>query len=118
MNEDSMPVDEAQGSCSPVGALRCAREEFEKAQAKYHKLREGAAERVKSVRQTSVGDVVDAAIDVVRRHPGKALDDRRLAGAVPGATPAALKGTIPVFCQQKWDCPLSSRPYSPARTHA
>ncbi len=84
MYEDSASADEVHGSCSPIEALKRAKAEFDKAQATYHKLREEAAERVKSVRQTSVGDVIDGTLNVVRRNPGKSLAIATLLGLYLG----------------------------------
>jgi ElaB/YqjD/DUF883 family membrane-anchored ribosome-binding protein len=59
--------------CSAAEALKCAKAELEKAQAFYEKVCQQAAERLKSVRQTSVGDAIDCTLDAVRRHPGTSL---------------------------------------------
>jgi ElaB/YqjD/DUF883 family membrane-anchored ribosome-binding protein len=54
-------------------ALKRAKVEFDQAQAYYETVRKQAAERVKAVRETSVGDIVDGALGAVRRHPGAGL---------------------------------------------
>jgi ElaB/YqjD/DUF883 family membrane-anchored ribosome-binding protein len=76
-NADAAPQD-------PVGtaadALHRAKAELEKAQAFYEQVRRQAAERLKAVRRTSVGDVIDGTLETVKRHP------------VAGLTIAALIG--------------------------
>ena len=65
---------------STAETLRCAKAEFEKAQAFYSQVRRQAAERLEAVRRTSVGDVLDCSLNAVKRHP------------VAGLTIAALLG--------------------------
>ena len=66
--------------CSAADALKRAKAEFEKAQAYYENLRLQAAERLKSVRATSVGDVIDGTLNSVRRHPGAGLTVAAIVG--------------------------------------
>ena len=66
--------------CSAADALKRAKAEFEKAQAFYEKVRQQAAERLKSVRETSVGDMIDGTLETVRRHPGASLTVAALVG--------------------------------------
>ena len=70
--------------CSAAEALKRAKAEFEKAQAYYEKVREQAVERVKAVRETSVGDMIDGTFDTVRRHPGAGLTIAAMAGFLLG----------------------------------
>jgi ElaB/YqjD/DUF883 family membrane-anchored ribosome-binding protein len=70
--------------CSAAEALKLAKAELEKAQAFYEKVRQQAAERLKTARETSVGDVIDGTLDAVRRHPGASLTVAALLGVFLG----------------------------------
>lgn len=59
--------------CSAADALKRAKAEFEKAQAFYENVRQQATDRLKSVREASVGDAINGTLDTVRRHPGASL---------------------------------------------
>jgi ElaB/YqjD/DUF883 family membrane-anchored ribosome-binding protein len=59
--------------CSAADALERAKAEFEKAQAFYENVCQQASERLKSVRETSVGDLIDGTLDAVKRRPGASL---------------------------------------------
>ena len=59
--------------CSAADALKRARAELEKAQEFYESLRQQATERLKAVRETNVGTVLDGTVDAIKRHPGAAL---------------------------------------------
>ena len=65
--EDSKEVSAA------AEALKAAQEELKRAQENYHRLREQAAEKVDEIRDTTVGEVVDGALEVVRKYPGSSL---------------------------------------------
>jgi ElaB/YqjD/DUF883 family membrane-anchored ribosome-binding protein len=83
MNDTNNPAPEAESSsevCSAADALNRAKAEFEKAQACYEDVCQKAAERLKSVRETSIGDAIDTSLDMVRRHPGAGLTIAALAG--------------------------------------
>ena len=69
---------------SAADALKRAKAEFEKAQAYYETIRQEAADRIKAVRQTSVGDMIDGTLEVVRRRPGASLTVAALTGFVLG----------------------------------
>ena len=58
---------------SAADALAAAREELRKAEARYHQLRERASEKVEEIRETTVGEMVDGALEVVRKYPGQSL---------------------------------------------
>jgi hypothetical protein len=47
--------------------------ELEKAQKFYDDLYRQAAEKIKSVRETTVGDVIDRTLVTIKRHPGPSL---------------------------------------------
>jgi ElaB/YqjD/DUF883 family membrane-anchored ribosome-binding protein len=66
--------------CSAADALKRAKEEFEKAQAYYENVCQQAAERLKTIRASCVGDVIDGTLDAVRRHPGTSLTMAALLG--------------------------------------
>ena len=59
-----------------------AEAELEKAQQLYQKVRQEATDRLKAVREKSVGDLIDGTLEVVKRHPG------------PGVILAAIIGFI------------------------
>ena len=70
--------------CSPAEALKKAKAEFESARECYEHLREQAAERIKSARETTVGDLLDGVLEEVKRHPGTSLAVAALAGYLLG----------------------------------
>jgi ElaB/YqjD/DUF883 family membrane-anchored ribosome-binding protein len=83
-NHTTPPAESSGEVCSADEALRLAKAEFEKAKSFYENVRQQAAERLKSVRQTSVGDVLDGTLDTVRRHPGAGLTIAALVGFLLG----------------------------------
>jgi ElaB/YqjD/DUF883 family membrane-anchored ribosome-binding protein len=73
--------EEPQGAvCSAAEALRRAKAELEKAQAFYESVRGQAAERLKAVRETSVGDMLDCTLETVKRRPCACLAAAALVG--------------------------------------
>ena len=75
------PSPESSGEvCSAAEAMKRAKAELEKAQAFYEKVCQQATERLKSVRQTSVGDAIDGTLDAVRRRPGASVTIAALVG--------------------------------------
>ncbi|MEN6459036.1 MAG: hypothetical protein ABFC63_08905 [Thermoguttaceae bacterium] len=72
--------DDSAADCSIADALERAKDELEKAQAFYDRVRGQAAERMKAVRRTTVGDILDSTLEATKRHP------------VAGLTLAALLG--------------------------
>ena len=83
--DHSAPAEESPNEvCSAADALKRAKAEFEKAQTYYEKVRQQAAERVKAVRETSVGDMIDGTLDTVRRHPGAGLTLAAIVGFLLG----------------------------------
>ncbi len=54
-------------------AVERARAEFERAWQYYQKVRQEAAEQLKEVRETTVGDLLDGLGRVVRKFPGPSL---------------------------------------------
>lgn len=54
-------------------AVRLAKLELEKAQIFYEDVRHKAAEKIESVRETTVGEVIDRTLVTVKRHPGPTL---------------------------------------------
>ena len=73
-------IDERPEVQAAEEAVRRAREEFEKAQELYHRLREEASEGFEHLREQNVGDVIEGAMGFVRKNPG------------PGVLIAALLG--------------------------
>ena len=83
MNDTNNPNPTAESpgeACSAADALKRAKAELEKAQAFYDNVRQQASERLKSMRQASVGDMLDGTLDAVRRHPGASLTVAALVG--------------------------------------
>lgn len=72
----SQPDDQSADSFdihSAADALAAAREELRKAEARYHDLRQRASEKMEKIRETTVGEMVDGALEVVRKYPGQSL---------------------------------------------
>ena len=55
---------------SAADAVRRAEVELKKARELYDKVRHEAVERLKGVRNASVGDVLDGTLNAVKKHPG------------------------------------------------
>jgi ElaB/YqjD/DUF883 family membrane-anchored ribosome-binding protein len=66
--------------------LQFAREQLRQAEACYEEIKEKAAEQVQQLRETTLGDVVNGALDFVKKHPG--------AGVMGAATIGFLIGRI------------------------
>ena len=66
-------LDDSPEIRSAADAFKAAQEELKKAQANYHQLREQASQKVEEIRDTTVGDMVDGALEVVRKYPGSTL---------------------------------------------
>lgn len=54
-------------------AVRLAKLELEKAQKFYDDVCRQAAEKIKSVRETTVGEVIDKTLETAKKHPGPSL---------------------------------------------
>jgi len=65
---------------SAADAVRRAKIELEKAQKLYDEIRQEAAERMKQVRQTTVGELIDGTLEAVRKRPAVGLSLAALAG--------------------------------------
>ena len=61
-------------------ALSRAKAELERAKTCYENVRIEAAERLKNVRKTSVGDLIDGTLETVKRHPAAGLGVAALLG--------------------------------------
>lgn len=79
-NNTTPPADPPSEVGSADDALKKAKAELEKAQDFYESVRQQATDRLKAVRQTSVGDVLDGTLDAVRRHPGAGLTVAAIVG--------------------------------------
>ncbi len=51
-------------------AVRRAEDELRKAKQLYQKVRCEAAERLRAARQTTLGDLIDGAVNLVKKYPG------------------------------------------------
>jgi ElaB/YqjD/DUF883 family membrane-anchored ribosome-binding protein len=58
---------------SAADAVRLAKAELHKAQEFYHRVRRETSDRVEAVRNKTVGDLLDDAIGVVKKHPAAGL---------------------------------------------
>ena len=81
------PTDESDRSAeeSPkvqkaADAVRRAEAELEKAQRLYQTVRREATDRLKAVREKSLGDLIEGTLELVKKHPG------------PGVVVAAMVG--------------------------
>ncbi len=54
-------------------AVQRAEAELEKAQELCQKVRQEATDRLRAVREKSVGDLIDGTLNVVKKHPGPGL---------------------------------------------
>ena len=80
-DENSSTAPEASPEvCSAAEALKRAKAELEKAQAFYEKVRQEAVERLETVRETTVGDMIDGTLELVKRRPGASLTLAALLG--------------------------------------
>ncbi len=75
-------VDRSPKVRKAVEAVDRAKAELEKAQARYRKVRDDAAERLRKVREKTLGDLIDGTLEAVKKHPG------------PGVLVAALIGVF------------------------
>jgi ElaB/YqjD/DUF883 family membrane-anchored ribosome-binding protein len=68
---------ESTGECPGIhmatDAVRLAKMELEKAQKFYDDVCRQAADKIKVMRETTVGDVIDKTLVSVKRHPGPSL---------------------------------------------
>ena len=79
-NNATAPAQPSSDACSAADALKRAKAELEKAQAFYESVKQQAVERVKAVRKTSVGDMIDGTLETVKRHPAAGLTLAALLG--------------------------------------
>jgi ElaB/YqjD/DUF883 family membrane-anchored ribosome-binding protein len=70
--------------CKAAEALRRAKAELERAHAFYEHVREQTTQRIKNARETSVGDMIDGTMKVVKRHPGASLTLAAIVGFMLG----------------------------------
>ncbi|NLF07003.1 MAG: hypothetical protein GX594_03355 [Pirellulaceae bacterium] len=61
-------------------ALSRAKAELERAKNCYENIRRETAERLKNVRKTTVGDIIDGTLETVKRHPAAGLGLAALLG--------------------------------------
>ncbi|MGD0898426.1 MAG: hypothetical protein ABR915_11360 [Thermoguttaceae bacterium] len=73
-------ADPAADISSATEALRRAKAELRKAQEVYEDIRRRAAQRVEAVRKTTVGELLDGTMGLIKKHPGPGL----LAAAATG----------------------------------
>ncbi len=63
-------LDEQPEVQAAADAVARAKAEFEKAQQFYEEVRTEAAEQLKKVRESTVGELVDVGLKFVKKHPG------------------------------------------------
>ena len=61
-------------------ALSRAKAEMDRAKACYENVRRKATKRMKKVRKTNVGDIIDGTLETVKRHPAAGLGIAALLG--------------------------------------
>lgn len=66
-------VDEIPQVQQAEQALRRAREEFEKCQARYREAKASAADEIRSLREKNFADLVADLLNYVRKHPGQGV---------------------------------------------
>jgi len=71
--QDADAQDDQAEVCSAADAVRAAQDELRRAEAHYRRVREQATEKMDEIRQTTIGEVLDGALEVVRQHPGPSL---------------------------------------------
>jgi ElaB/YqjD/DUF883 family membrane-anchored ribosome-binding protein len=69
---------------SAAEAVRRAEAELKKARGLYEKVRHEATERLKSVREKSLGDLLDGTLAAVKKHPGLGVIVSTLIGFLLG----------------------------------
>jgi len=73
-SDDSRPsVDQAPEVEAAAKAVRRAEAELAKAKEFYSQIRQQAVDQLKRVRETTVADVVDGTLKLVKRHPGPSV---------------------------------------------
>ena len=65
-------------------AVRRAKEELKKAQELYLDVRRQATEQLREVRGTTVGELIDGVLKLVKKHPGPGVVIAALAGLFLG----------------------------------
>jgi ElaB/YqjD/DUF883 family membrane-anchored ribosome-binding protein len=85
INSETPSPQSPDETCSVADALGRAKAELENVQAYCENVRQRAAERLKTLRAASVGDVIDGTLDAVRRHPGASVTIAALVGFFLGA---------------------------------
>ena len=65
-------------------AVERAREELKKAEQLFEQARDAAAKRMQKVGEASVGDLVDATLQLVRKHPGASIVTAGIVGVLLG----------------------------------
>lgn len=73
-------VDEIPEIQKAEQALRHAREEFDKCQARYREAKAAAVEEIRSLREKNLADIVADLLNYVRKHPGQGLIGALLSG--------------------------------------
>ena len=80
MDTENQTPDDSPEIHSAADAVRRAKAELEKAQKLYDDVRQQAAERIEKVRETTVGDMLDATLETVRKRPALGLGAAALIG--------------------------------------
>lgn len=62
--------DQSPRARAAADAVQRAEAELQRAQELYHAVRQEAADRLKKVRETTLGDLVEGVLATVRKHPG------------------------------------------------
>ncbi len=79
-------ADESPKVRKAADAVDRAKAELQKAQACYQKVRRETTDRLKKVREKTLGDLVDDVLTLVRKHPGPGVILATLIGFFLGRT--------------------------------
>ncbi|HEY4759081.1 MAG TPA: hypothetical protein VIH42_00730 [Thermoguttaceae bacterium] len=78
-SQNDQPQQPAEGAAESqevhvaAEAVRLAKIQLEKAQKYYDELCRQAAEKIQSVRETTIGEVIDKTLETTKKHPGPSL---------------------------------------------
>ncbi len=84
VDENNAKSAESSEACSAVEAVKRAMAELAKAQAYYEEVCQQARQRINSVRESQVGDVIDGTLEMVKRRPGASITIAALLGFLLG----------------------------------
>ena len=69
-NDTPKPAEQPPKIRKAADAVRRAETELKKAQQLYQQVRRDATDRLKAVREKSLGELIDGTLQTVKKHPG------------------------------------------------